>query len=962
MPRGSNITAEIFLALNFPWDQSNNHLWKCVTWTFVKDGEKRFANYAAQDFNGVLHLIETRAGRNNCDVYIGLGTQRMSSLDVKSVDGYPKAERKIANVVSFNSIYLDIDVGKAGAYATTSDAFAALDDFIDKVGLPETSMEVLSGSGGLHAYWCFKDPVPVPNWIPLATALRDAALAYGLKFDPQVTVNAAGILRVPGTFNHKAFPPKPVTLLEDTSFNQYDYQQMVGALSKYIGTSLSGVRAHQVQSVGMSGNFTANVGVAPPIALDDVLRVCPTLNDIEARGGNGDPEPLWNLAMMVASFTDDPVDAAHRLSDGDPRYTKAETDRKLHEKINARTQNPAIGWPQCASFSPLHTACATCPLFAQGKSPLNFATKPTPSQPVNPGSPDRLMPFGYWRDINNHVFTTIVNDKTKLPVSAKVLEYPIYEAGIDAGNGHLVFKTSISGIDRWCSPNIHSNMQPGPAAQVLASQGIWIMQPGWKVARDFVVSWMGHLQSIKQTITPDSYGWTDDGKGFTFDQTVYSATGKEVAFRGSSHDPRFIAKGDIKLWQSAMDLVYGNPSLEVVVASAFASPLLELVSSTSVVLSAYSADSGIGKTTAMMLGQAVWGDPRTGMSALADTLNSVMKKVADLRNLPIYWDELHTRDQVEKVVDMVFQVTQGKGKARLNKDITQAAAPSFTTMFVVASNHGISDDVYHQTDGTEAGGLRVFELEAEPHKSTIFANHEAIQRLKPIEKNFGNAGAIYAEFIAQNRATIQQIIDAKGKDLHRKYNFTSKERFWAMTLSTLTVGATLANHAGLTRFDIPAIETFLGETLVKMRQILSAQEFTTLSQPGAGEDVLGEMMASLRGKHLLVTDRIHYGMGRPGLVDASATGDLTRLGDVWMQYGEKDGRFRVRAKPFNTWLREHRQHPTQILKLLGKSYHVQHGKFAIGSGVPFLDAIASQRYTCIDFTPFNFRGSNPGSS
>ena len=114
----------------------------------------------------------------------------------------------------------------------------------------------------------------------------------------------------------------------------------------------------------------------------------------------------------------------------------------------------------------------------------------------------------------------------------------------------------------------------------------------------------------------------------------------------------------------------------------------------------------------MMLAQAVWGDPRAGMSTLADTTNSMMKKIADLKSLPVYWDELRTKDQLEKVIDIVFQVTQGKGKARLNKDITQAEAPTFTTMFVVASNYGIADTVYSQTESTEAGGLRLFEIEA----------------------------------------------------------------------------------------------------------------------------------------------------------------------------------------------------------------------------------------------------------
>ena len=63
-----------------------------------------------------------------------------------------------------------------------------------------------------------------------------------------------------------------------------------------------------------------------------------------------------------------------------------------------------------------------------------------------------------------------------------------------------------------------------------------------------------------------------------------------------------------------------------------------------------------------------------------------------------YWDELRTKGQLEKVIDIIFSVTQGKGKARLNKDITQADAEPFTTMFIVASNYGLADTVYSQTE------------------------------------------------------------------------------------------------------------------------------------------------------------------------------------------------------------------------------------------------------------------------
>jgi len=963
MPRGQNPALEIFLNLNYPWDTEHQQLWKSVTWTFTtQEGRIAFANYAAQDYDKLIQLVESRAGRAGANVYMALGTQRMASLDKFSADGYPRAVRQISNVVSFRSIYLDIDVGKAGAYGTTEDAYAALDDFCEKVGLPEATMEVLSGSGGLHVYWNTDEPMPVNAWTPLAKGLRDAALAYGLKFDPQVTVNAAGILRVPGTLNHKSVPPGTVKLLEDSSFKVYQYQELVSALGSYVGPT-AGVRMSRTQS-SFTQNFTEGVGEAPPVPLDGLAQGCPALADILEREGDGDPEPLWNLAILAASFTDDPHDSAHRLSKGDHRYTHDGTEKKLIEKLNARAANPAIGWPKCDSFSPLHSACAQCPWFAQHKSPFNFAVRPQPAAAPGaaPQGQDPLMPHGYYRDINNHV-TTVVQEKDGSAKTIDVLGYPILDAGIDPTTGQLAFLTRHSGIEHWGSAPIANNMTPVPAAQAMAAGGgVYIKPVNHKHARDFLVAWMTKLQEIKKLVTPVSYGWTKDGKGFTYDEHTYLPTGSQPCFHGPSHDKRFVAHGELKPWQEAAKLVYGNPALEILVASAFAAPLVEIAGPSSVVLSAYSSASGVGKTTAMMIAQAVWGDPRTGMSALGDTLNSVMKKIGDLKNLPIYWDELRTADQLEKVIDLVFQVTQGKGKSRLNRDATQQATHAFTTMFAVASNYGIADTVYANTDGTEAGGLRVFEIEVPSHTLT-FSDWQARQLLRDVTQNYGVAGAQYAQFISLNKASIQKLLDTQTDLLMKRHGFSQKERFWAITMSTLLAGAQVGNHMGLTGFNVKQMETSLDEMLSRQRSTLKSQEHTTLAAPDSVLSLLQDMMDDLRGKNLIMTDRINYGMGRPSPVELIDT-DLSRLQDVWMQVGQKDKRIRVRCKQFNHWLRKRRHQPEQVRKMLGKYYLVSQGKGAIGAGVAMLDGlttVGSGRSECYDMTPLpNFHGSSHG--
>ena len=141
---------QLFLALLYHWDAASKDLWKSVSWTFVgKEGDLKFASYAAQSVGDLCRLIETRAGRPSANLYTAMGSQRVALQEIKTTDGYPKASRTIKNIVSFKALYMDIDVGMDGAYATTDDARNAVRGFCQACGLPQPTMQVLSGTGGL---------------------------------------------------------------------------------------------------------------------------------------------------------------------------------------------------------------------------------------------------------------------------------------------------------------------------------------------------------------------------------------------------------------------------------------------------------------------------------------------------------------------------------------------------------------------------------------------------------------------------------------------------------------------------------------------------------------------------------------------------------------------------------------------------------------------------------------------
>jgi RepB DNA-primase from phage plasmid/CHC2 zinc finger len=141
-------------------------------------------------------LIATRAARS--DVYCGvlLRTQRAGGRD--AVSGSHLA-------------FIEID---------TPDAQQRLREFAH----PPTMLVASGSPGHLHAYWQLSTPIGVHD---LEAANR--RLAYTLGGD-LASVDAARILRPPGSWNHKHTPPAAVRLLELHAALRYQPDELTAGL------------------------------------------------------------------------------------------------------------------------------------------------------------------------------------------------------------------------------------------------------------------------------------------------------------------------------------------------------------------------------------------------------------------------------------------------------------------------------------------------------------------------------------------------------------------------------------------------------------------------------------------------------------------------------------------------------------------------------------------------------------
>lgn len=193
---------------------------------------------------------------------------------------YASPENRTSNnAVSVSAFIADIDVGAdksatGKGYATLDEAQAALDEFCVKTNLPKPNFIVGSGSG-LHAYWIFGKALEREKWLIYAGKLKALMKSAGLYADPSRTADIAGVLRVPGTLNHKDSSPRPVELIS-SSDEPILLESILDAIDAAMVT-LQVVTDTQVEGSSKTKSAQVHAPMAPDPFEEDIDRDPPNL-------------------------------------------------------------------------------------------------------------------------------------------------------------------------------------------------------------------------------------------------------------------------------------------------------------------------------------------------------------------------------------------------------------------------------------------------------------------------------------------------------------------------------------------------------------------------------------------------------------------------------------------------------------------------------------------------------------
>jgi hypothetical protein len=963
--------AQIYLSRVVPWDVGAYVNLHWSTSKMKRDGKTPF--WGGRAHNTLAEAMDTLrwiTGKADIkDIYVCMSSQATCEEKVAKAGGrtYRNAVKGTQTAVGLKALYLDLDV-KEGAYATTQEALVALSRFVGETGLPRPTMAVASGSGGIHVYWTLSRTLSREEWLPLSQALVEATRRHGLMVDTQCTIDAARVLRVPGTLNWKSTPPKPVTLgVNSVQPGDYAVEALSGPLTPYMGaqvlaftggTSMTGTVA---KMPGLNDEFTAGIAAAiarPPVDLDSVADTCGFVRDALTTNGAGFSNPLWNLTTLVATFGmggdgKDGRAQAHRMASGHPGYDFKSTedlyDRKLREK-----EERNIGWPSCQTIQGAGcTSCATCPLAGMGKSPLNFgkqtvavvqaaaAMSPNVVTPGFPGAPTAKsndVPDGYLRHADNRVFKIVKQDDGTAE-QILVLPYSLYDGWLQKDPWTLNWVTRLGNTKEETQLTITlEQLLSRDFAKHLGRQGVAVGKSHSNLLQEYLVAWTTKLQQLADGVVSSApFGWVMEGNkidGFAYAGRVWTPNGDKAASLPSAYiEVQYRPRGDLQPWIDAATYIngQGRPALDTILATAFGGPLMRFCNEAGVIISAYSTESGIGKSTSLKVAQALWGNPTTAIQGLTDTQNSVLRKVGELRNLPLFWDEIKGDDQTSKFVNLAFQISSGKEKSRLGADTGYRAMGTWQTILVAATNDSLIEPIVRQTRTTTAGIYRVLEFRV-PAQEKVVDTHGAVARLVgKLNDNFGMAGEVYAKFLGANHQRIEREVAELQDRLTQQLKAPPDERFWIGGLTCTLLGAKYANELGLMKVDMKALMAFLTGVIASMRDNRSAQPID-MRTPDAVSTILQQFMSAQRARHTLVTDRIHVGSGRPALGSVNVLSDPARLEGIHVQIGVANKLMRISNTVFRDWLAHRHYSPHLVIEAMKNQFGLKRFPGILGSG------------------------------
>lgn len=785
-----------------------------------KDSDKPVQKFYKTIEDAVVNAEKLRD--NGYDAYYALATFE----DGKS--------RKTANVKQLRSLYIDLDCGPGKPYETQQEALAGLKEFCKKSGMPKPSL--VNSGGGIHAYWTLTEPVSRETWMPLAEKLKSLCDDYDLHADPVVTADSVRILRVPGTLNYKNDVPRNVTLIGNAAL-PLEIDTVKDVIGEIALTRPAYIPRGEMDEAtkAILGNYTNRFKT---IMLKTIKGDgCNQLKYVIENQADMS-EPMWRAGLSVAKFCIDAEKAIEKISSGHPGYSPMLADRKVRG---------IKGGPYtCAKFEEFNPGgCDGCPHKGSIKSPIVLGrevqeatdedniVEDVPAD-VDQGHTQTYVipkyPDPYFRGKNGGIFKRIIKEEDEIEVM--IYHNDLYATrrlqDSDVGEA-VVLRLHLpkDGVKEFTVP-LSAVTSKDELRKHLSSQGVAVIKPDEIMA--YVTTWVNHMQFNSAADTARrQFGWTDDK------HQAFVLGDKEIRADRVDHNPpsaataqlfdAFAPKGNMETWKEAMSF-YNRPNMELhqfAIGVAFGSIFSDFTTIHGAVLHIFSPESGIGKTTSMIAGASVWGNPGRLVVKESDTMASTMNRAEVQKHLCLFRDEV-TNSTAKECSDFLYQYTSGSQRNRMSgsSNLERTRGEPWKQNAVTTGNASMMEKIAVYKALPKGEAMRLLEVRARPVLG--LEKDETDLLSEQLANNYGHACIPYLQHVMQDIASVKTLYKVTQQKIDKACNFAPADRFHSVLATNGIMGLMMAKQAGLITYDIKPVVQWLKQVVGSLQEQVKSMD------------------------------------------------------------------------------------------------------------------------------------------
>ncbi|WP_448192724.1 DUF927 domain-containing protein [Azospirillum sp. sgz301742] len=243
--------------------------------------------------------------------------------------------------------------------------------------------------------------------------------------------------------------------------------------------------------------------------------------------------------------------------------------------------------------------------------------------------------------------------------------------------------------------------------RILLDGGLFVA-PGRK-AREMLTAYLASVRVKARATCVDRTGW--HGRVYVSAGRSYGDTkGERVLLQSAGAATDTKPRGTFEGWQSEVAaLAVGNSRLSFALSAAFAGPLLYLLNAESGGLH-FRGASSIGKSSTLYVAASAWGCPVHNWRATDNAAEALARAANDAL---LCLDEMGQGDG--RAVDaMGYMLSNGAGKARMNKDTSARPVTTWRVLFVSTGEIGLAEKVAETGRKTKAGQeVRILDIPAD---------------------------------------------------------------------------------------------------------------------------------------------------------------------------------------------------------------------------------------------------------